>query len=134
MNKVGIYHLGGSFWPHLLSTIPDLPYKCMVILDGEHRPEVKEVCEKYNAFVPEIEEYITMPKFELCEEIPRIILLIMRDAHPIYCLEKRCIEKYFYDNTLPSNYDKKQNLPEKVEKSDVPEEIKKIFRHISPFL
>ncbi len=39
-DKIGIYYLGGNFWHHLIYTIPQFPYKRIVILDGDKRSDL----------------------------------------------------------------------------------------------
>jgi predicted ATP-dependent endonuclease of OLD family len=130
LNKVGVYHLCGDFWRHLLYTIPKPPYKCIIILDGDKREMAKEVCKKYSSTTA------TAPKFALCEEIQDIGRELSREeAHPIYCLKESCIEKYiipaFDCANPPRNYNKRVDGPKKAEElTDIPHEIKQLFEMI----
>jgi AAA15 family ATPase/GTPase len=123
-NKIGIYHLAGDFWSHLLYTVPNYPYKCLIILDGDKRPRAKEICEKLETIE------IHIPKFIFCETIEEIKNALKNHTHPIYCLQKNRIEDYLepkskYENI---NYDKKRDGPKIAEKMNIiPEEISKIF-------
>nr|MDO8083136.1 AAA family ATPase [Candidatus Freyarchaeota archaeon] len=126
INKVGIYHLCGSFWTHLLYTIPKNPYKCIVILDGDKRENAEEICQKYN------QAKVNTAKFVFCKDIENLRKFFGKEEnHPIYCLKKNCVEKYlvqqFNCTNPPEDYRKTKDGPLTAEKSDIPEEIKKIF-------
>jgi AAA15 family ATPase/GTPase len=126
-NKVGMYHLCGDFWQHLLYTIPAYPYKCMIILDGDKKPVVPKILENHN------DESINTSKLKFCKNLKDVGLTFHKeDKHPVYCLKEDCIEKYLYptfDCAHPArNYNKKVNGPKKAEKAEkLPEEIEKIF-------
>jgi len=90
LNRFEIYHLGGSNWKHLLYTIPKSPYKCVIVLDGDKREETKNICEKYN------KSEINASKFRVCQKIEDVYF--EEEKHPIYCLEKDCIEKYLFND------------------------------------
>lgn len=130
LNKVGIYHLCGSFWKHLLYTIPNYPYKCLIILDGDKQKEVEEAYKKYNT------RKVMFPKFVFCKTIEDILKTFERKIeHPIYCLKENCIEKYLmpdFDCTkIPENYNKRRDGPRKAEElQEIPEEIENIFATI----
>ncbi len=124
LNKIGLYHLAGSFWKHLLYTIPNHPYNCIVILDGEKREEAKDVIKKYN------EAAINTSKFELAtdlEDVKRIFA--SKEAHPVYCLKEDCIEKYLGQTECkPENWNKKYDGTRVAEEMEnIPEEIEKLF-------
>ncbi|MDI6903787.1 MAG: ATP-binding protein [Methanocellales archaeon] len=128
MNKVGIYHLCGGFWSHLLYTIPKPPYRCIVILDGDKRSEAKKVCDRHN----EAEATVNVSKFKFCKDFRDLKKFFGGGAHPIYCLKEDCIEKYLFPefncNKPPSNYNKKVDGYRKAEKiCKIPEEIGYIF-------
>jgi hypothetical protein len=126
INRVGIYHLCGDFWSHLLYTIPKSPYKCMIILDGDKRDKVEEVCKKHD------ESKVNTSRFVFCKTIEDLAASFGREKHPTYCLKENCIEKYLipeFDCTkIPENYDKKRSGPRKAEElQEIPEEIRDIF-------
>jgi len=123
LNRVGIFHLGGDFWCHLLHTLPDHPYKCIVILDGDKKQKAQEVCKFYS----ECQE--NMAKIKFTASIDQIKPII-NDAHshPVYCLSKDCIELYLgLNDCKPSNYNKKIDGPNLAEKAPIPREIADIF-------
>lgn len=129
LNKIGIYHLCGSFWTHLLYTIPKPPYKCIIILDGDKRKGAKKLCEKYNNSVA-----ITS-KFVFCETIEDVGRALFKEVHPIYCLKESCIEKYIVSGfdcaNPPQDYNKKVDGPKKAEElSEIPDEIGQLFEMI----
>uniref|UniRef100_A0A7V3KPS3 ATPase AAA-type core domain-containing protein n=1 Tax=candidate division WOR-3 bacterium TaxID=2052148 RepID=A0A7V3KPS3_UNCW3 len=129
LNKVGVYHLCGDFWSHLLYTIPSPPYKCIIILDGDKKERAKEVCEKYKMATA------LTSKFDFCEKIEDIGLRLSEGVHPIYCLQENCIEKYiipdFDCNNPPQNYNKRVDGPKKAEElTEIPGEIRQMFERI----
>lgn len=126
LNKVGIYHLNGNNWQHLLYTIPKTPYKCIVILDGDKRKTAEEVCGEYNGLA------INASKFRFCKTIEALKKSNGKESHPVYCLEKECIEKYFATDfecaDPPQGYNKKRDGPKTAEElGEIPEEITRIF-------
>lgn len=125
LNKVGMYHLGGGLWKYLLSTIPEPPFKSVVILDGEHKKEAKKICKEYKKNEQVRKEFI------FCEKPEDIKKYLSNGEYPVYCLAKRCIEKYldpklkWKDNP---NYNKKIHGPKRAEEMEkIPAEIKKIL-------
>ena len=89
INKVGIFHLGGDFWPHLLYTVPEPPYRCVIVLDGDKKAMAENVCQRYD----EVMENVS--RFELAENIENLANIMARDdRHPVYCLKEKCIEEY----------------------------------------
>jgi len=131
-NKIGIYHLGGSFWEHLLYTIPKPPYKCLVILDGDKREQAKGVIEKYNGVLT------NTSKFKFCENLDDIATILKgEEFHPVYCLQKNCIEEYlgFDCKNLPSGFDKTLDGPKHAESLEkIPDEISQLFDKIFSIL
>lgn len=127
LSRVGIYHLGGDYWQHLLYTIPKCPYKCIVVLDGDKKQIAMNVCEKHNNAM------INASKFKFCENFDDVgEALSSIEVHPIYCLKKECIEKYiipdFDPANPPQNYNKRIDGPKKADNIDeVPNEIKQLF-------
>lgn len=105
LNKVGIYHLCGDFWRHLLYTIPKYPYKCIVILDGDKREDIEEICEKYN------KSKVNTSRFVFCNRTKNVKKFFAGENHPIYCLKEDCIEKYLFPEfncvNISNNYSKK---------------------------
>jgi ABC-type multidrug transport system ATPase subunit len=133
LNRVGIYHLCGDLWSHLLYTIPKPPYKCMIILDGDKRDKVEEVCKKYG------ESKVNASEFVFCKTIEDLAASFGGEKHPIYCLKENCIEKYLipeFDCTKTPenyNYNKNRDDPKKAEElQEIPEEIRSIFSVIFP--
>ncbi|MEM3786941.1 MAG: AAA family ATPase [Nitrososphaeria archaeon] len=126
INKVGIYHLCGDFWSHLLYTIPKHPYKCVIILDGDKREIAKKICEEYNKAT------VVASKFNFCEKIEDIGSSLNEKVHPLYCLRENCVEKYIISNfdcaNPPQNYNKTVDGPKKAEKlTEIPDEIRQLF-------
>jgi predicted ATP-dependent endonuclease of OLD family len=129
LNKVGIYHLNGDNWRHLLYTIPKSPYKCAVVLDGDKKNDAEKVCGEYNKLA------INASKFKFCKTIEDVKNNFWNNSHPVYCLNEDCIEKYFVQDfncaNPPQDYNKKRDGPKKAEElKDVPEEITKLFEVI----
>jgi len=121
-NKIGIYHLAGDFCMHLLYTVPNHPYRCLIIFDGDKKQQVEEVCEKYKL------ANINIPKFRFCKNIKELKNVFLSDAHPIYCLKRNCIEKYLKPDYRNSSYDKKRDGPKIAEAmKKIPKEIEDIF-------
>lgn len=149
-NKVGIYHLGGDFWKHLLYTIPKPPYKCIVILDGDKKVDAKKVCDHYNKAnsIKGIwfEFFDVMEPIKYIEHSSERILVIdetnpEKDTkyrlrgyiHPVYCLKEDCIEEYLIPkpNYKDSKYNKKIDGPKiALEMEEIPKEIEEIFNII----
>ena len=123
INRVGIFHLAGDFWCHLLYTLPNQPYKCIVILDGDKRKEAKEVCQIYS------ESNETIVKIKFAENINEIQTIIDDGhSHPVYCLSKDCIELYLGLNECnPPGYNKMVDGPKNAENIPLPREINDIF-------
>jgi len=123
INRVGIFHLAGDFWRHLLYTLPNQPYKCIVILDGDKAKKAKEVCQAYSKSGENI------VKIEFAENINEIQTIINEGhSHPVYCLSKDCIELYLgFNECKPPNYNNIIDGPKIAEGISVPEEINEIF-------
>jgi hypothetical protein len=129
LNKVGIYHLCGDFWSHLLYTIPEHPYKCVIILDGNQREIMKKICEKHN------KSSVIASRFSFCKNIDDIGSALSRKVHPVYCLKENCIEKYIIPNFdcahPPQGYNKRVDGPKKAEELiKIPDEIRQLFEII----
>ncbi len=126
-NKIGIFHLCGDFWEHLLYTIPKLPYRCIVILDNDKRKSAEEVVKKHN------ESSINTSKFKVCELDEVREVFEKGEYHPLYCLKENCIEGYlnFDCANLPENYKKTRDGPKAAEElKELPPELEKIFKII----
>ena len=125
LNMIGIYHLAGNYWRHLLSTIPKPPYRCAVILDGDKKSDVKEVCDKYNNITE------NTSKFKLCKTLDELKQTFGdHEPHPVYCLEQECIEEYLVPkpNYRSNRYNKKVDGPKIAEEmKEVPKEIEDVF-------
>ena len=98
LNKIGIFHLGGDFWSHLLYTIPKSPYTSVIILDGHKRPPVRKVIKNYSR--------IDRDRFRLVDfaaDIPDLMKTKPNIPCPIYCLKFPQIEDYL--DPKPSSKD-----------------------------
>jgi len=85
-NNIGIHHLAGNFWKHLLYTILKPPYKCIVILDKDKLSEAREVCDAYTSV------RVNAPSFMFCETVKNIQKALKEKKCPIYCLNNGCLE------------------------------------------
>ncbi|MFC2122619.1 ATP-dependent endonuclease [Bacteroidota bacterium] len=123
MNRVGIFHLAGDFWCHLLYTLPNQPYKCIVILDGDKRKKAEEVCQSYAGC------RVNMAEIKFAANINEVQAIINDGhCHPVYCLSKDCIELYLgLNGSDPPNYNKIIDGPNRAEDTPVPIEISDIF-------
>lgn len=129
LNNVGIFHLAGDCWSHLLYTIPQTPYHSVVVLDGDKRADAQKAVEKVN-------ESTKLPKqpdrFRFCTKITQL----QHRGRPkagvetlpvlVYCLQKQEIEEYLD----PKPKDKKEGPKRAEQMSLVPEEIEDIFRSL----
>ena len=129
LNKVGIFHLGGDFWSHLLYTIPQGPYHSVVVLDGDKKNSALKVVEEINKAT----QLPNWPdRFKFCSHTNQIKHpgRPWTGTHmfpiPVYCLEKPEIEDYLQPR--PSN---KSEGPARAEEMEhVPHEIEEIFRSL----
>ncbi|MCW3985314.1 MAG: ATP-binding protein [Candidatus Bathyarchaeota archaeon] len=92
INKIGIFHLAGDFWSHLLYTIPKGPYISIVILDGDKTNIATKIVKEYSQ--------IEKNRFQLFGTLEKLSKL-KRPRHsnasspcPIYCLQRSEIEDY----------------------------------------
>lgn len=125
LNQIGIFHLGGDLYPHLFYTIPRKPYKAVVVLDGDKRENIQDVCEKYKKRTVKTSKF---KFFEIIDEIKKY----RGEKCPIYCLKKKCIEEYLVPKPKyeDEHYDKKKDgakIAEKMTLSDIHEELKEIL-------
>jgi len=125
VNRVGMFHLAGDFWCHLLYTVPKPPYRCLIILDGDKKQDAKKVCQKYDQAVENVS------KFELVEDIEDLAdIMAKSDKHPIYCLKQKGIEEYLEHkfDYEQKGYSKTIDGPRIAEEMrQIPEEIRSIF-------
>lgn len=135
LNRIGIFHMSGSFYVHFLYTIPKPPYKCIVILDGDKKWETQNVCRKYN------ESLSNVSKFKFCKNLSEVKpffenrdVIENGSSQPVYCLEKKCIEKYFFNRFNckhpPKNYYKNIDGPKRAEERWIPKEIEQLLKII----
>jgi len=130
LNNIGIYHLNGDYWKHMLSTIPKNPYISVIILDNDKKADAIKICESYNS--------MTDLNFKFCstlDELKNVLINLNNktNLHPVYCLEQKGIESYL-DNELRMdimNYNKKIHGPEIAEKMEnIPDEFIFIFNSL----
>jgi len=114
LNKIGIFHLGGDFWSHLLYTIPKSPYSSIVILDGDKMNTLRTVIEKYSK--------IDEGRFKLCtvSDLPNLDKM---KPCPIYLLTSPQIEDCL--EPRPTSKDEGPVIAYKMDY--VPPEIEKLF-------
>lgn len=122
-NQIGLFHLGGDMWKHLLYTIPTSPYRCSVILDGDKLPLAEKVLVEYDEAVRKLP---SSPGFSLCKSPQRVGELMKEErVHPVYCLRQLKIEKYIVPEgrapPLPDLMKLAMSLPK------LPREIKDLF-------
>lgn len=117
-NRIGIYHLAGDFWSHLLYTIPKPPYRALVILDMDKEETARQVVSRFNENRLE-----NLLKFEFCKNVPEMGQIYRRGNCPVYCLKKGEIEDY-----LAQKPQKKEFGPEIAEQmSEIDSEIEEVF-------
>jgi len=125
LSKIGIFHLAGDFWRHLLYTIPKRPYTSIVVLDGDKKEIAKEVVDKYGV--------IEMDRFRIFDSLDEIIhekrrrKPIIPMPCPVYCLKNPEIEDY-----LETRYEAKPLFKEDgpsvaYEMKHIPPEIEQLF-------
>ena len=130
LNNIGIYHLNGDYWKHMLSTIPKNPFISLIILDNDKIEDAIEICKIYNN--------MTDLNFKFCDtlDILKVALTNSDDItnlHPIYCLEQKGIESYLDRESRMGieNYNKKIHGPEIAEKMEnIPDEFIFIFKSL----
>ena len=102
-NKIGIFHLSGDFWCHLLYTIPKNPFLTIVILDGDKREEAIKVVEKQSK--------IEKNRFQFFDNLDELSKMKIRNSSnagsvcPVYCLMRPNIEKYLTPTPKNKNED-----------------------------
>lgn len=127
-NKVGIYHLAGDFWMHLLYTIPKKPYASIVILDGDKKELAIKVLENFAS--------IEKNRFEMLHSLDEIRAkksMMESRGLPlpcyVYCLKHSTIEEYL--DSIPNP--KEDGPLVAYEMKHVPQEIEKIFETLFSF-
>ncbi len=124
-NRIGVYHLGGDKWSHLLYTVPMTP-KSIVILDkpqnDKKKEEIKEKIEKLNNYgAGKI-----FPRFEFCENLDDLKEAFAKEnVCPVYCLTEKDIKDYFG----VQKKDKREiaNVAWSLKPGNIPEEFCRIF-------
>ena len=121
-NMVGIYHLAGDFWSHLLYTIPEYPYFSIVVLDGDKKVLASSIPKKYDA--------IKKNRFRFFSSITEVERLLHGRKEPendipfpVVCLQRSEIEDYLE----PKPALKEHGPLVAQEMKIVPEEIAQIF-------
>ncbi|MCJ7504846.1 AAA family ATPase [Candidatus Bathyarchaeota archaeon] len=123
-NRIGVFHLWGDFWRHLLYTVPKKPYRCVVILDGDKKNQVEEVLAKQNS------PNINCARFGIARSANEVRDMFRGgEEHPVYCLKKDRIEDYlFEDYPCPAHFVKEVDGPLAAEAlRTLPEEIVHLF-------
>lgn len=123
LNRIEIYHLGGDFWPHLLHTIPQRPYRALLVFDGDKRDTVRETINRFNE-----NRLGNLPIFAFGTDIN--FADRTDNAIPVYSLSKDRIEEYL--EPKPTN---KAKGPEIAQYMDaVPDEFTKIYLEIAKII
>jgi predicted ATP-dependent endonuclease of OLD family len=122
INRIGIYHLAGDFWSHLLYTIPEKPYFSIVVLDGDKKKLASDVLKKHDA--------IKKNRFRFFSSISEMKKLSHRyktlekdTPFPVICLQRAEIEDYLE----PKPASKEHGPLVAQQMKYVPEEIAQIF-------
>jgi AAA15 family ATPase/GTPase len=125
INRIGIYHLAGDFWSHLLYTIPKNPYFSIVILDGDKRERANNVIRKYDAI-----EKNRFQFFSSIDDVRNYERLLRRRKtleidtwFPVVCLKRSEIEDYL--EPKPAAKELGPSIAQQM--GYVPEEIAQIF-------
>ena len=121
LSKIGLFHLAGDFWSHLLYTIPKRPYISIVVLDGDKLKTAAKVVNDYT----KVEEN-RFQFFNSLEELgkkKRASNINTPMPCPIYCLKMDKIEDYLSPRPSP-----KSQGPKIADKMKcVPSEIERLF-------
>jgi predicted ATP-dependent endonuclease of OLD family len=125
LNKIGIYHLAGDFWSHLLYTIPRSPYSSIVILDGDKRQEAEKLVVKYGAV--EADRFYIFHSPESLSDYAKENREQMITLCPVYCLKHSRIEDYLetQHGTEPLPFGNEPVVA--YEMKHVPQEIEQLF-------
>jgi len=124
-NKIGIFNLGGSCWEHFLYTIPNDPYRSVVLLDKDKADTAKDICSKYNE---ERESSTAFPIFHFCDDLNDVDKIFnKKEECPIYCLKEGEMEDYL--DSRPSSKNKDPEIAyEMVKRDNIPKEFGEIFK------
>jgi len=116
LSKIGIYHLGGDFWSHLLYTIPKSPYSSIVVLDGDKREMLPEIIKNYSK--------IDKDRFRISKlrDIPKLTI-----SCPIYCLIQNDIEDYLETEPETQPIIKEEGPTIAYRMENIPQEIEELF-------
>lgn len=131
-NQIGVFHLAGDCWRHLISTIPQTPYHSVVVLDGDKRAAAMEVVQIANKAITTRQTN----RFKFCSQISQL-------KHPgppttkskiwpifVYCLQKEELEDYLVPR--PKEKSLGPHIAEEMmeNKVPIPDEIVGIFRSL----
>jgi len=132
-NQIGVFHLAGDYWRHLISTIPQTPYHSIVVLDGDKSVAAKEVVQIANKAIKSAKQ---TNRFKFCSQISLLKYPGRPDTKSkirpifVYCLQKQKLEDYL----VPRPKDKSlgPHTAERMmeEKVPIPDEIVGIFRSL----
>ena len=125
LNKIGIFHLGGDFWSHLLYTIPKSPYSSIVILDGDKEEIAKQVVSKYATI--EKDRFQVFDSLDELKNEKKQKKPIIPTPCPVYCLKRPKIEEYLETRLGTMPISKEEGPAIAYEMKDVPTEIEVLF-------
>jgi ABC-type polar amino acid transport system ATPase subunit len=132
-NQIGVFHLAGDYWNHLVYTIPQTPYHSIVVLDGDKRDAALDAVQKAN-------EALRSPRqterFKFCKSISQLKYpgrpKTGAETRPVlvYCLQKKELEDYL--DPKPADKRLGPNIAESMmeRRVPVPIEIENIFRSL----
>lgn len=121
LNKIGIFHLGGDFWSHLLYTIPREPYISTVVLDGDKKEMVGEVILKYSTV--EEERFKFFASLDKLSDMYETLRQVHPSLCPVYCLKSPEMEDYL----KPRPSSKKEGPLVAYQMKHIPKEIELLF-------
>ena len=125
LSKIGIFHLAGDFWRHLLYTIPKRPYTSIVVLDGDKKEIAKEVVDKYGTI--EMDRFQMFDSLDELKHEKRRRKPIIPMPCPIYCLKNSEIEDYLETRYETRPLFKEEGPSIAYEMQHVPPEIEQLF-------
>ena len=125
LNKIGIFHLGGDFWSHLLHTIPRKPYSSIVILDGDKKEIAEKVVSKYTTI--EKDRFQIFDSLDELRNEKRQKKLITPTPCPVYCLKRSKIEDYLETKLETRPLSKEKGPVIAYEMDYIPTEIEVLF-------
>ena len=128
-DRIGVYHCGGDYWPHLLGTLPVAPYKRLLILDGDKRAKLAKLtgdparseCERIQeSYADEIEFW---EEKQLREHHADLVATMRNGLRtPVYILARDCIEKYLKSEPECKGHDPR--VAHAMTHQEIPEELK----------